>query len=311
MSEARKIIYLMGTKISLYLKAKEAERLIEKACGMLVHYETVFSANSPTSKLMTLNQTASHIPQVVDLELYELIRMGLSHSRGEQTFLNIAIGPLVKLWKVGFEGAGVPDQWAVDRALELIMPELIELNDQKNTVFFLKDGVEIDLGAIAKGYICDQIMAFFKVSGAESAMIDIGGNVLVFGDSPSGESTWKVGIQNPNLPRGNIVALVEIKNQSIVTSGIYERYFEINGHRYHHIFDKQTGYPMESHIASLSIIADQSLDCDLYTTKLFGLDAATIIREVNKIKGMSAIVITTDGNMAHTNDLVGKISFEV
>ena len=117
-----------------------------------------------------------------------------------------------------------------------------------------------------------------------------------------------MGIQNPFLPRGNAVALVKIKDQSVVTSGIYERVFEKDGSKYRHIFDSKTGYPIESNIASLTIIADKSLDCDIYTTKLFGLDAASIIHRVNRIKGMDAVVITVDGKLAYTDNLIGRIS---
>lgn len=146
-------------------------------------------------------------------------------------------------------------------------------------------------------------MEFFKENGAISAMVDMGGNVLVFGESPSNSGDWNVGIQNPFLPRGNAVALVKIKNQSVVTSGIYERVFEKDGSKYHHIFDSKTGYPIESNIASLTIIADKSIDCDIYTTKLFGLDAASIIHKVNSIEGMGAVVITIDGKLAYTKIL--------
>ncbi|MBE6089223.1 MAG: FAD:protein FMN transferase [Clostridium beijerinckii] len=308
MNEYTKIIYLMGTKISLYIKGEAAEELAEKACSMLINYEEVFSANSDKSQLAMLKKTAPLAPQEVDAELYELIKIGKKHSLCENTYLNIAIGPLIKLWRIGFKEAHVPEKEAIAKVLELLKPENIQLDDEKKTVYFLKKGIEIDLGAIAKGYFADKIMELFKENGAVSAMVDMGGNVLVFGDSPSNGGDWNVGIQNPFLSRGNAVALVKIKDQSVVTSGIYERVFEKDGRKYHHIFDSKTGYPIESNIASLTIIADKSLDCDIYTTKLFGLDAASIIHKVNRIKGMGAVVITVDGKLAHTDNLKGKIS---
>ncbi|WP_160675880.1 FAD:protein FMN transferase [Clostridium sp. C8-1-8] len=308
MNEYTKIIYLMGTKISLYIKGDAAESLAEKAEDMLIHYEEVFSANSDNSQLAMLKKEASLAPQKVDDELYELIKVGKEHSLCENTYLNIAIGPLIKLWRIGFKEAHVPEKEAITKVLELLKPENIQLDDEKKTVYFLKKGTEIDLGAIAKGYFADKVMDLFKENGAVSAMVDMGGNVLVFGDSPSEGGDWNVGIQNPFLPRGNAVALVKIKNQSVVTSGIYERMLENDGIRYHHIFDSKTGYPIKSNIASLTIIADKSLDCDIYTTKFFGLDAASIIRRVNSIKGMGAVVITVDGKLAYTNNLIGRIS---
>ena len=307
MTEYTKIIYLMGTKISLYIKAENAEKLAKKAEDMLIHYEKAFSANSDSSPLAMLKKTASLAPQEVDEELYNLIKIGKKHSLCENSFLNIAIGPLIKLWRIGFTGAQVPDKESIKNVLELLKPENIQLDDEKKTVYLLKKGMEIDLGAIAKGYFADKVMELFKEQGAVSAMVDMGGNVLVFGESPSEGGDWKVGIQNPFLPRGNAAALIKIRNQSVVTSGIYERMLEKEGSKYHHIFGSKTGFPMESNIASLTIIADKSLDCDIYTTKLFGLNAASIIHRVNQIKGMGAVVITLDGNMACTENLKVKM----
>lgn len=308
MQEYKKIIHLMGTKISLYLKAEQAKELVMQACQMLVHYEEIFSANSANAQLARLKKTAAIAPQKVDAQLYELIKIGKEHSLTENSYLNIAIGPLIKLWNIGFSKAKVPSQEAIENILGLLDPNDILLNDTQKTVSFLKEGIEIDLGAIAKGYFSDKILAFFKINGALSAMIDIGGNVLVFGDSPTQQDTWKIGIQNPFLPRGNTVAFVKIRNQSVVTSGIYERTLEKNGKKYHHIFDSKTGYPIENNVASLTIIADKSLDCDIYTTKLFGVEASSIIHQVNRMERMSAIVITPDGKIAYTDDLLGKIT---
>lgn len=307
MDECTKIIYLMGTKISLYIKGEGAKELTKRAEDMLIHYNEVFSANSDNSQLALLKKRAAFTPQKVDEELYELIKVGKKHSLCENSYLNIAIGPLIKLWRIGFSEAHVPDPEAIENVLELLKPENIQLDDEKKTIYFLKEGMEIDLGAIAKGYFADKVMELFKENGAVSAMVDMGGNVLVFGASPSEGGDWKVGIQNPFLPRGNAAALVKIKNQSVVTSGIYERVLEKEGSKYHHIFNSKTGYPIESDIASLTIIADTSLDCDIYTTKLFGFDAASIIRRVNKIKDMGAVVITMDGRLACTDNLMGKM----
>ncbi|GLB28296.1 FAD:protein FMN transferase [Lacrimispora amygdalina] len=307
MTEYTKIIYLMGTKISLYIKGEETEMLAKKAEEMLIRYNEIFSANSDHSQLAMIKKMAAIAPQRVDEELYELIKTGKKHSLNEDSFLNIAIGPLIKLWRIGFTGAHVPDKESIEKVLELLNPENIQLDDDNKTVYLQKKGMEIDLGAIAKGYFADKVMELFKSHGAVSAMVDMGGNVLVYGDSPSDGSDWNVGIQNPFLPRGNAAALIKIRNQSVVTSGIYERVLEKEGSKYHHIFNSKTGYPMESNIASLTVVADRSLDCDIYTTKLFGLDAALIIHRVNRMKDIGAVVITVDGKLACTENLMERI----
>lgn len=309
MKTSKKTLYLMGTVVKLYLTSERAEALLDEASKMLSTFEQVFSANSDNSPLANLKKTAYKAPQKVASNLFELIKIGKEHSQADDSLLNIAIGPLTKLWHIGFEDACVPGHEAIEAVLGLIKPEHISLDEANKTVFFEKKGMTIDLGAIAKGYFCDKIMAFFKDNGAVSAMVDLGGNVLVYGDSPKGNPEWQVGIQNPFLPRDNLVASVSVRNQSVVTSGIYERIFKIDGQTYHHIFDSKTGYPIKTNIASLTIIADRSLDCDLYTTKFFGLDIRTILQRVNDIEGMAAIVITTDGRMAHTPNLKGKIQY--
>ncbi|MBE5977713.1 MAG: FAD:protein FMN transferase [Paenibacillaceae bacterium] len=307
MTEYTKIIYLMGTKISLYIMGEETEMLAKKAEEMLIRYNEIFSANSDHSQLGVIKKMAGISPQKVDEELYELIKAGKKHSLNENSFLNIAIGPLIKLWRIGFTEAHVPDKESIEKVLELLNPENIQLDDDNKTVYLQKKGMEIDLGAVAKGYFADKVMEFFKDHGVVSAMVDMGGNVLVHGDSPSDGSDWNVGIQNPFLPRGNAAALVKIRNQSVVTSGIYERVLEKEGSKYHHIFNSKTGYPMESNIASLTVVADRSLDCDIYTTELFGLDAVSIIRRMNKMNDLGAVVITLDGKLACTENLMGRI----
>lgn len=310
MNSYTNIIHLMGTKITLFINGTNAEKLAKEAEQMLIHYEKVFSANSNYSQLAMLKKEAALHPLKVDKELYHLIKIGKEHSLNQDSYLNIAIGPLIKLWKIGFTAAHVPGDEAIKMVLDLLKPEHIQLDDGHCSVLLTKKGMELDLGAIAKGYFADQVMAFFKANGAISAMIDLGGNVLVYGDSPQGDNDWRTGIQNPFLPRGNVAAIVKIRNQSVVTSGIYERVLDQDGVHYHHIFNSRTGYPIENNIASLTIIADKSLDCDIYTTKWFGLDAASVIQKASSMKGMGAIVITMDGQMAFTDNLRGKIEFQ-
>lgn len=309
MNTYKETLHMMGTKITLYFKGIDAKKVVTEASRILTNYESIFSANSENSSLLQLKNTAFKTPQKINPELYELIKIGKTHSLTQNSYLNISIGPLIKLWRIGFQEANVPAHERILEILNLLNAENIELNDNNETVFFLEEGMEIDLGAIAKGYICDKIMAFFKRNGAISAMIDIGGNVLVYGDSPSISDDWNIGIQNPFLPRGNLVASVRVKNQSVVTSGIYERVLENKDRKYHHIFDSKTGYPIENNVASLTIIASTSLECDIYTTKLFGLDIPTILTTVNTIDDMSAIIITKDGQLTHTSDLDGKMIY--
>ena len=166
----------------------------------------------------------------------------------------------------------------------------------------------IDLGALAKGYFADQILAYFISEGVLSAIIDLGGNVLTYGEAPHhGDGYWRIGIQHPTQPRGNFVLALKSKNESVVTSGIYERTFTKDGKTYHHIFDSQTGYPLETDIASITVVSDRSVDGEIWTTRLFAQKPEQVIPALNEQDGLSGIVITKDGRLFFSKSLSSRI----
>lgn len=300
-------IKLMGTVIRCGVAHPFGDALLAEAFRRLTDYEKTFSANDDQSLLMRINQNAGIKAIQVPAELFELIEIGKKESLTSGGLLNIAIGPLIKLWHIGFKDSQKPSDDQIKQVLPLIDPEKIQLDKQKQTVFLLEKGMEIDLGAVAKGYFADKIMAYFKSEKATSGFIDLGGNVLTFGDSPKDSSgLWKIGIQNPALPRGNNALVLNLKNLSVVTSGIYERNIKADGQIFHHIFDSKTGYPVANDLASLTIISEKSLDGEIWTTKLFGKKAAEVIRELNNIPNIKAIVITKDNQMASTTNALAQ-----
>lgn len=308
MKEEKCTIHLMGTVIQIWVQHENPEVLLKEAQKRLMDYEKRFSANDSSSNLMKINQQAGIAPVRTDLDLFELIKIGKQHSLTENSFLNIAIGPMVQEWRIGFSDATHPSDKRIEALLSLIDPENIELNEAETTVFLKNFGMAIDLGALAKGYFADQIIRYFKNEGAKAAFIDLGGNVLTFGESPHHEDGyWRIGLQNPFLPRGNHAAVLKIKDQSVVTSGIYERKFEWQGKNYHHIFSSETGYPIETDLASLTIVSKLSLDGEIWTTRLYGKKAAEVIAFLSRQKEIEGLVITTDGRMAHTQGLTGAL----
>ena len=161
--------------------------------------------------------------------------------------------------------------------------------------------MEIDLGAIAKGYFADQLKDYFVEQGVESGIIDLGGNVVTIGHPL--EKAWTVGVQSPEKSRGNILGFIEIHNQSVVTSGIYERHFYKDDKLYHHILDSKTGYPVENDIASVTIVSDQSLDGEIWSTICFFTTAEQTIALLNEINGIDALVIKKNGEIMSTQHL--------
>ena len=301
----QKIINQMGTRISLSIVHPEAENILEKAGRMLIDYEARFSANNSNSALMTVNQLAGIQPVHVDSDLYDLIQIGKKYSLSSNLALNITIGPLVKLWKIGFTDAHVPEQKEIEEKLKLIDPTDIELDADKRTVYLTKKGMEIDLGALAKGYFADKLKKFFQNVGVQSGLVDLGGNVLTIGENPKYEDGyWRVGIQKPSPVRGDLIGAVLVKDKSVVTSGIYERSLKVDGKKYHHIFDSTTGYPIENELASVTIISDESIDGELWTTLLFMFSPTAALQYIDSIPGIEALIITKDNDVKMTRGIV-------
>ena len=164
--------------------------------------------------------------------------------------------------------------------------------------------MKIDLGALAKGYIADRIADFLKAEKVTSALINLGGNVLTFGPAlHNPDKKWRIGIQNPKETRNTNLMVLAIRDQSIVTSGIYERTFEINGKTYHHIFDSQTGYPVSCDLASLTIISSLSVDGEIWTTRLFCSSLERIFQEVSSQPNLEAIIVDKDNRCFQTSGI--------
>ena len=169
----------------------------------------------------------------------------------------------------------MPDADTLKATLELADPSLIDYDKETLTVSFKKDGVQIDLGGIAKGYTSSRIMDIYKEKGVTSGLVNLGGNAQVFGTKPDG-SLWCVAVQSPDS-EDEYLGVLETKDKAIITSGGYERYFEKDGVTYHHIIDPSTGYPADNGLISVTIVSADGTLADGLSTSLFvmGKDKAT------------------------------------
>jgi len=294
---------LMGASITLTIFHEDAQNLLLQSEQLLHLYKNRFSANDADSELMEINLQAGKKAVQVHPELFELIELGKKHSIAANSHLNIAIGPLVQTWRIGFSDAKLPSEEEIQRLLKITDPEEIVLNDSNREVYLSKEGMRIDLGALAKGYIADKLKEFLVEQGVQSGIIDLGGNILTIGENPTFHRPWRIGIQNPVLDRGEHVAVIEVSDASVVTSGIYERQLVVDGKTYHHIFDRTTGYPMETELASITIVAEKSVDCEIWTTRLFGQNPYDIIEEIEQQPGLEAFVITKNQKMMYTSGI--------
>lgn len=169
--------------------------------------------------------------------------------------------------------------------------------------------MSLDLGALAKGYIADRIAEFLHGEEVTSALINLGGNILTIGINEQTHRPWRIGIQHPRLPRGTNVAVLPIENQSVVTSGIYERKLQANGKTYHHILDRDTGYPIDTQLTSLTVVSNQSIDGEIWTTRLFGESPNSILEQVEKETGIDALVITKNNHIRYSSGLIPEFLF--
>lgn len=308
MVQQSRVFHMMGTVIEATVEHENAGEIIANIGQILTMYEHRFSANDANSELGQVNQAAGSCPVSVHPDLFELAQVGKEHSCASGSLLNIAIGPLVQSWRIGFSDAKVPDDQEIQQLLKIIDPENIILDKDAQTIFLTKRGMKIDLGALAKGYIADRVIDYLKKEAVTSALINLGGNLVVWGPAPRRlDGEWRIGIQNPNKTRGDSQIILKVSNQSVVTSGIYERHLEKNSQSYHHILNPETGYPVETTIASLTIVSDLSVDGEIWTTRLFGKRIPDILGQIELLPGIEGLIITQSGQVLTTSGLKEKI----
>ena len=261
--------HALGTSITLQIFGALDKSVINDSFTLIDHYEDLLTVNRDESEVMDVNHAAGKHPVQVSSGTYDLIKLAVEESRKNFGF-NALIGPVVKLWAIGFKDAHVPTDDQIKERMKLIDPFSVDLNDTDQTVFLKKSGMELDLGGIAKGWIADRIKDYWMAYGVHAGIINLGGNILLVGDSPKRTSgQWSVGVQDPKEPRGNNIASVMVPQCSAVTSGTYERYLEVDGHKYHHLIDPRTGYPVETNLAGVTTFTKYSVEAEIECKRLF------------------------------------------
>ncbi len=280
---------LMGSPILLKL-FEHNESLASRVFRLIKQQENIFTVNRPHSEVMAINHAAGSHPVVVSPPVYELIKRAKAVSLLEDSLFNFTIGPVVKRWKIGFSGHSVPAASDLQSLLALTNPHDVVLDDAARSVFLQYAGMEIDLGAIAKGYIADVVRDFLLAEQVPHGLINLGGNVQTLG--ASGEQGWGIGLKKPFAAEDALLGVIHVSNKSVVTSGIYERYFELDGRRYHHILDPKTGYPLDNELQSVTVISEDSIDGDIYTTLLYGMGVEKSLEYLQDLAHIEAIFVT-------------------
>ncbi|MTI66222.1 MAG: FAD:protein FMN transferase [Firmicutes bacterium] len=294
--------FLLGTVITLKIYDNPKDEIFTKSFDRIKDIENKMSINIDNSEVIKINENAGKNYTKVSNDTFNVINKGKYYSKLSNGNFDITIGSLVKLWNIGTEDAKVPTENQINLKLPLINYKNITLLEKENKVKLEKKDMILDLGGIAKGYAADEVSNILENNDVHHAIINLGGNIYVHGSKVDG-TPWKIGIQNPFEPRGDYIGIVKTKNKSIVTSGIYERYFEENGKRYHHILDPSTGYPVRNNLAGVSIIADKSIDADALSTVLFSMGLKEGKKLAETLDGVDAVFITKDKSVHITNNL--------
>lgn len=260
---------------------------------ILENIESKMSRTLKTSELYKLNAHAGKGPYAVSADTFDVIQRALDYAKRTDSAFDPTVGPLVNSWNIGHEDARVPTQSEINAGLQLVGYDKVSLDEANYTVTLAQPGMVLDLGGIAKGYAADVIAKYVREAGYSSAIIDLGGNIFAVGDKPGGLD-WKIGVQDPNETRGNPIGTMKVKDKTIVTSGVYERYFVDNGKHYHHILNSKTGYPVENNLNSVTIVTTSSADADGLSTAIFSLGVEKGMAFIESNTNAEAIFITKD-----------------
>ncbi len=313
-SPATKTAFCFDTviQISIYDSSlpedQDRDTVLSGCISLADHYEKLFSKTVKGSDIWNINNSGG-APVSVDPETADLISRFLHYCDISGRLFDPAIGSVSSLWdfSAGTEGA-VPDKGSIEEALLHTDPSSISVSEEEGTwIVTLSDPeTRIDLGGIAKGYVADRMKDYLQSFGVKSAIINLGGNVLVLGEKPDGTG-FKVGIRKPFSVRNSpeTSAVIEVRDRSVVTSGIYERYFEKDGHLYHHILDPGTGMPCDSGLYSVSILSSSSTDGDAYSTICLIMGMEKGMEFIDSIPDTEALFIADDQSLHGTSGWPG------
>ena len=271
---------------------------LEKLCK---DYDKNFSMTNEEGELYKINH-AQGAPVEVSDDMVTLIQKGIYYSEFSRGAFDITIGSVSSLWDFK-EAKVVPSSDAIQEALTHINYKNIHI--QNNTVQLTDPYTQIDLGAIAKGYIADRIKDYLEEQGVKHATINLGGNIQTIGTKPDG-SDYNIGIQKPFDETGEPITSVKIKDKSIVTTGIYQRYFEQDGTLYHHVLDPRTGMPCDTDLYSVSIITDSSLTADAMSTVCCLMGYQESMNVISQLDNVDAVFVTDDGNIKYSSNFQKK-----
>ena len=300
--------YSLDTLITITVYGSEWAYAAEECLQMASYYDDLLSTTKEDSEIYQINHSNGEAVKVSE-DTMEVLELALEYSELSEGRFDLAIGSLSQLWNISALAqesdlteedyrALIPDTASVEEALSHVNYENVILD--RNTCRLADSSSLIDLGGIAKGYIADRMKEYLLKEGVTSAILSLGGNVLTIGSRPDGQD-YTIGIQRPFADSGEVIATLKIKDSSVVSSGIYERYYEVDDVIYHHILDTATGYPVKNSLYGVTIITDSSADGDALSTILFTLGLEEGLAYAEALEDTEAIFITDTYEVYYTS----------
>lgn len=281
---------LLNTLVSIKLYDRGSQELIQECFDLIRDYEAKLSRTIATSEISQLNAAGGQ-PVTISPETADLLSLALHYSELSGGAFDLTIAPVSSLWDFTSTEPSRPTEEAILNALPHVDYRGVLIDGSQVTLSDPK--AAIDLGAIAKGYIADRVKDYLLSKGVESAIINLGGNVLCVGSKPDG-SGFSVGIQKPFEGYSETISILELHDMSVVSSGIYERCFREDDVLYHHILDPSTGYPYDNNLLSVTILSQNSADGDALSTVTFALGLEKGMELIDSLPDTWAVFITDD-----------------
>ncbi len=295
--------------ITLYVEnEKVSNKYLRLAEATVNKYEKVLSKTIEGSFTYELNKNKTYdlSDHPYKSQILYLLGKSIFYNELSKGSFDITIEPLVDIWGFGTDKQGhVPTNEEIQSILEKVNSDYIKVNGD---VVTLNNDATLDFGAIAKGYIGDKTKEVLQDAGLKSGLLNLGGNIVTIGYKPDG-AVWKVGVQDPNSQRGELLGVVSTVNNNVVTSGIYERNFVVDNTLYHHIIDPKTGFPTETDISAAVIISDASIDGDALATAIVVLGVEEGMNLLESLDNVDGIIIKKNLEKLFSTGFVEKYKY--
>ena len=284
--------FFFDTVITVSVYDKKDEKILDDCFEKMAYYESIFSRTVEGSDVWNINHSKGQETEVSP-DTADILERALHYCELSDGAFDITIAPVVSLWDFHEDAApALPDENTLEQAVSHVDYHTVHLNG--NIVKLDDPDAGIDLGAIAKGYISDKIKDVLVEDGVESALINLGGNVLAVGKKPDG-SPFNIGIRRPfGETAFDLIKTVKVNDMSVITSGTYERYFKLDDRIYHHILDPKTGYPVDNGLTSVTILSDDATDGDALSTTCFCLGPEEGLALIESLDGTEAMFVNED-----------------